>query len=354
MRRLVGSIAVVGCAAALLAPHMRAQQPNAQIGQQPNAQIGDQPLQNATVGQPQLTPNPMEQIRANYVLGTNDQILVRAFQVEEIGERPYRVDTDGNIDLPLVGIVRAAGLSVDQLEAELNKRLATFVRNPQVSVTVVQYRSEPVFLMGMFRSPGIYPLQGKRTLVDMVSTVGGFQPNASRRMVITRRLEYGPLPLPNAVINKTTNTSRAEISMGSLKDNLNPAEDIVLQPYDQIFVARAEMIYLGGEVSHQGGFELGERDSLSILQAISLAGGLSREADQEKARILRPILDTNKRAEIPVNLKRILAGKNPDFPLMANDLLYVPRGKSVGKTLGRTAIYWAPGLVSTILYLATR
>src|SRR5579875_3274720 len=96
------------------------------------------------------TASPVEQVRANYVLDTNDQILIRAFQVQEIGERPYRIDMDGNIDLPLVGTVKAGGLSVDQLEAELVKRLGTYVRNPQVSVTVVQYRSEPVFFIGAF------------------------------------------------------------------------------------------------------------------------------------------------------------------------------------------------------------
>jgi polysaccharide biosynthesis/export protein len=296
--------------------------------------------------------NPMDQVRANYVLGTNDQILIRAFQVQEIGERPYRIDMEGNIDLPLVGTVKAAGLSVDELEAELVKRLATYVRNPQVSVTVVQYRSEPVFFIGAFQRPGIYPLQGRRTLVEMLSSIGGLQPNASRRITVTRNLEYGPIPLPNAVTNKAANTSSVEISMGSLRDQVNPAEDIVLMPYDQISVSRAEMIYIGGEVNKVGAVELGERDSLSVIQAISLSGGLSRDADLEKARVLRPVLNSSKRAEIPVNLKLVLAGKSNDFPLMPNDLLYVPRNSTALKAVERFAPYIIPGLVTTLIYVA--
>ncbi|SRR5579875_332616 len=300
------------------------------------------------------TASPVEQVRANYVLDTNDQILIRAFQVQEIGERPYRIDMDGNIDLPLVGTVKAGGLSVDQLEAELVKRLGTYVRNPQVSVTVVQYRSEPVFFIGAFRAPGIYTLQGKRTLVEMLSSIGGLQPYASRRITVTRRLDYGPIPLPNAVVDKATNTSSVEISMGSLHDQVNPAEDIVLQPYDQISVSRAEMVYIGGEVNRVGPVELGERDSISVIQAISMSGGLTRDADIEKARILRPVLNSSKRAEIPVNLKLILAGKSNDYPLMPNDLLYVPRSSTALKAVARFAPYVIPALLTTIIYVAVR
>jgi polysaccharide biosynthesis/export protein len=322
---------------------------------QPNPIPGAQQQPNTPATTPNPNePSPMAQVRPNYTLGPNDQILIRAFQVEELGERPYRIDMDGNIDLPLLGTVKAGGLNLDQLEAELSKRLASIVRNPQVSVTVVQYRSEPVFFIGAFHSPGIYSLQGRRTLIDMLSSIGGLQPNASRRLTITRRLEYGTLPLPNAVVNKVSGTSTAEVSLGSLHDNVNPAEDIVLQPFDQISVSRAEMVFVGGEVARTGGLELGERDSLSVVQAISMSGGTTREADLQKAHVLRPIANTTKRAEIPVNLKRVFDGKGNDFPLMQNDFLYVPRKHSLLGTVGKSALYWAPALLTTILYLATR
>jgi len=301
----------------------------------------------------QAEPGTMEQVRSNYVLGPNDQILIRAFGAEEMGERPYRIDSEGNVDLPLVGTVKAGGLSVDQLEAELGKRLATYVRNPQVSVTVVQYRSEPVFFVGAFAHPGIFPLQGRRTLVDMLASVGGLLSNASHRITITRSLEYGPIPLPNAVVNKANNTSSAEISMGSLRDNLNPAEDILLQPYDQIQVARSELVYVGGEVAHSTGVELGERDYLSVIQLLSLAGGLTRDADAEKAWILRPVMNTSRRAEIPINIKLVLAGKRSDFLLAQNDMLYVPRKRSVGGTIAKYAPYLI-GPTITGIVIATR
>jgi polysaccharide export outer membrane protein len=222
------------------------------------------------------------------------------------------------------------------------------VRNPQVSVTVVQYRSEPVFFVGAFARPGIYALQGRRTLVDMIAAIGGFQPNASRRITVTRNLDQGPIPLPTAVVNKATNVSTVEIGMGSLRDNLNPAENIVLQAYDQISVPRAEMVYVGGEVGHTGGVELGERDSLSVIQLLSMAGGLTSNADAAKAHILRPVGNTSKRAEIPLNIKLVMEGKANDFPLMQNDLLYVPRKRTI--PWGSVAKYAGPVLIGTVIY----
>ena len=302
--------------------------------------------------QPPAAQQPEDRLRPSYVLGAGDQILIRAFEAEEIGEKPYRLDSDGNITLPLLGTLRVAGLTVEKLELELMTRLKAFVRTPQVTVTVVQFRSEPVFLVGAFRTPGIYALQGRRTLVEMLASVGGLQPNASRRIKVTRRKEFGPLPLPNATDDAEGKITSAEISMASLRENINPAEDIVLQPFDVISVDRAEMVYVNGEVGKVGGFELGERDSISITQLIAIAGGLGREAAPHRARILRPVLNTSRRAEIPIHLGRILEGRANDFPLLPNDVLYVPR--SSRRAFWRGVAYAAIPMVPTILYIIYR
>src|ERR1700690_228245 len=101
-------------------------------------------------------------LRPDYVLGPNDQILIRVPQSDEINERPFRVGIDGYIDLPLVGRVRADGLPVQALETEITPRLREYIRQPLVSITVTQFRNEPVFFVGAFQAPGIYPLQGRR------------------------------------------------------------------------------------------------------------------------------------------------------------------------------------------------
>lgn len=296
---------------------------------------------------------PQDSIRPNYVLGPNDQVLVRAPNVDEINEKPFRIDADGNINLPLLGRIRAGGMTVQELEADLTRRLREYVREPQVIITVVQFRSEPVFFVGAFKSPGIYPLQGRRTLVEMLTALGGLQPNASRHIKITRRAEYGAIPLPNAIEDPEKKISTVEISMGSLRENVNPAEDILLQPYDVISVERAEMVYINGEVGKVGGIELGERDSITVAQALTQAGGFGRDADRAKVRVLRPVENTNRRAEIDINLKRVLEGKDNDFPLLPNDLLYVPRSytRQVWTVVGQLAISTLP---TTLIALVLR
>lgn len=292
-------------------------------------------------------------LRPNYVLGPGDQIMIRAFEMEELSERPYLIDGDGNINLPQLGRLAVSGLTVERVEGLLVERMRTFVQRPQATVTIVQFRSEPVFFVGAFKAPGIYPLQGRRTLVEVLSTIGGLQPNASRRIKITRRKEMGPLPLPGAIESTDGKTTSAEISMGSLRENVNPAEDIVLQPFDVVSVERAEMVYVNGEIGKVGGFELGERESISVVQIISLAGGLSKDAMPAKARILRPVLNSSRRSEVPVDITRILAGKDNDFPLLPNDLLYIPRASGWKKTAGRTALIALP-VSTSLIYLLLR
>jgi polysaccharide export outer membrane protein len=288
-------------------------------------------------------------IRPDYVLGPNDQVLIRAPLAEEINERPFRVDSEGSITLPMVGRVRAGGLTVQAFEVDLVNRLREFIRTPQVSISLVQFRSEPVFVVGVFKAPGIYPLQGRRTLVEMLSSVGGLQSNASRRIRITRRADYGPINLTNAVVNTERKISMVEVSMESLTQNVNPDEDIVLQPYDIISVERAERVYVTGDVVKVGAIELADRESISVAQALTEAGGFTNFATRDKVRILRPVMGTSRRAEIVVDLNRVFEGKDIDFPLLPNDILYVPRSsfRSVAVPVGTALMTSLPYILFT-------
>ena len=326
------------------------------LPQQPPPAQGQNPQRpdNANQGQqPTAVPRelPQDAVRPNYVLGPNDQILIRAPEVEEINERPFRIDSEGNINLPLLGRVRAGAVTVQELEADLVRRLREYVREPQVIITVVQFRSEPVFFVGAFKNPGIYPLAGRRTLVEMLTALGGLQANASRRIRVTRQAEYGPIPLPNAVVDPEKKISTVEISMASLQQNVNPAEDILLQPYDKISVERAELVYMNGEVTKVGSIELGERDSISITQALTQSGGFSKDANRSELRVLRPIENTNRRAEIDINFNRVLDGKDNDFPLLPNDLLYVSRSYkgAFWKGFGQLLLTSGPYIIITLL-----
>jgi len=297
----------------------QAPQPVGPLGQQPAGQ---------TPGVQGTRELPPDAIRPNYVLGPNDQVLIRVNppgSADEVNDKPFRIDADGNINLPLLGRIHAANMTVQELEADLVQRLREYIREPQVIIQVTQFKSSPVFFVGAFRAPGIYGLQGARTLVEMLVQIGGTQPNSSRHIKITRRAEYGPIPLPNAIEDPEKKISTVEISLASLQQNVNPAEDILLQPYDVISVERAEQVYVTGEVGKSGTFELGERESVSIAQVLTMAGGFTRESAKGHVRILRPIVGTSRRAAIDVDVKQVFEGKANDVPLLPNDILYVPR-----------------------------
>lgn len=327
--------------------------PNAAWTQVGVPQPQTQPSQQGAPGRrPQAQaaqlPALAESLRPNYVLGPGDVIQIRGLGEQDFGERTFRIETNGEIVLPIVESIRVAGLTVDQFQTELNNKLRAYYRNPQAIVTLVQFRSEPVFFIGAFNAPGIYPLQGRRTLVEMMTLVGGLAPNASRHIRLTRRKEMGPIPLPNAVEDPTGKGMTVEIPLNVLTRDINPPEDLLLMPYDLVSAEKAELVYLSGSVARPGGFELGEKESMSALQVLSLAGGFTPDAVPQKALILRPISNSGRRAEIPLNLKEALERPGRDMNLMPGDVLYVPRN-SRRAAWGRFATIVIPIAASVIV-----
>jgi len=141
--------------------------------------------------------------------------------------------------------------------------------------------------------------------------------------------------LPGAVDDATHQYSIAEVNLKSVMDAKNPEFNIAIRPHDVISVPHAEVVYVIGEVNHAGALPLNEGDSLSVLEAVSSSGGMLHTAAISHARILRPVPGEQKRAELVVDLKKIMAGQSADIPLLAGDVLVVP-----GST-GKHAVYRA-------------
>ena len=306
----------------------------------------------ALLGAPLLTPQqPVagthSEVRSGYVLGPQDVIAIRALNADEIADKSIPIGSSGYIHLPLVGRVRAAGLTVEELEAELTKRLADYLEEPQVVVTITEFGSQPVSVLGAVNKPGVYQLRGGKTLLEILSMAGGLRPDAGQTIKITRRLEWGRIPLPNAVGDSTGALSVAELNLASAMEAKNADANVSIRPNDVVSVPRAEMVYVMGEVGKPGGFVLNERETLSVLQAVSLAGGLSRTAAPQHAKIFRASGGNRERQEVPVDLKLILAGNGTDVALQPDDILLVPnnRAKTAGMRAVEAAIQLGTGVV---------
>jgi polysaccharide export outer membrane protein len=251
----------------------------------------------------------------------------------EISDKPVRVGSDGTINLPMLGRVKVIGMTVEQLEDELKKRLQMYIQNPQVSVGVTEYRSQTVSVIGSVRNPGIHQVRGQKRLIEILSLAGGLADDAGHSLKITRLREWGPIPLPGATLDATGRFSIAEVNLKSLIDAKSPEHNIPVLPNDVVSIPRGEMVYVIGDVRKSGGFVLKNRDTISVLQALSLAEGLEKTAAPKKARILRSTPNAGKRTEIPINLKATLAGDAKDVTLQADDILFVPGSKTKGALL---------------------
>jgi polysaccharide export outer membrane protein len=277
----------------------------------------------------QTATGPEGSPRGTYVLGPDDVITVRVTDAEEFSDKPIRIGSNGNITLPMVGRVQATGRTADDLEKDITARLKTFIRNPEVAVSVSEHRSQPVSVFGAVNTPGVHQLQGRKTLVEMLALAGGTRPDAGYSVKITREKQWGPIPLPNATTDPTGQYSVAEVDLKRITEAKNPAENILIMPNDVISVPRGEMVYVIGDVKRSGGFVLSEKAHMSVLQALSMAAGLEKTASSSNARILRASNSPDaKRTEIPVNLKKVLEGIDEDVAMQPEDILLVPGSRS--------------------------
>ena len=288
-----------------------------------------------------------KELDSGYVLGPDDQIVIHAIDSPEISDKPFLVGMNGNVTLPLVDRLQAGGLTVEQLETELNDRLKKYMHDPQVSVTVAEFRSQPVSVFGAVTKPGVIQLRGRKTLYEVLSLAGGPTASAGSSLTVTRRRENGEIPLAGAKIDPTGQFSTAELNVQEILVGKNPAANIEIKPNDTISVseASANMIYVVGDVEHGGAFTLGGRQRLSVLRALSLAGGLGRTAKPQHARIIRGSPGEAKPEEIAVNIKQMLNGKAEDLALLPQDVLVIPTSSRKVFTTS-----YVPSLVSAAAY----
>ena len=289
------------------------------------------------------------QPNAGYVLGPDDQIAIRTADIPEISDKTILIGINGNITLPMIGRVKASGMTVEQLETELNKRFKEYLEDPQVTVTVTEYRSQPVSVFGAVGNPGVIQLRGRKTLYEVLSMVGGPRETAGASMTVSRRRENGDLPLLGATIDPTGQFSTAELNVQAIIKGKNPAANIEIKPNDVVSVSEAnfDMIYVVGDVQHSGAFPLGGQTTISVLRVVSLAGGFGRSAKPDKVKIIRNVPGETKPREIAVDVLKIMAGKAEDIAVGPQDVLVVP---SSSRKAFLTS--FVPGFATSMAYAA--
>ena len=232
----------------------------------------------------------------NYIVGPQDVLAITLYDQQDISGK-YTVEADGTFTFPLIGRVKAGGLSLRDVEQALRRALADgFFKNPQVSVAVEQYRSQRVFVMGEVRTPGPYPLVGDMTLIEALARAGSVTEHAAGEALIVRSSgasqSSGPVLPPQDSGAEVIRVDIKALQRGRLSSNAR------LQDGDTIFVPRAELVYVFGQVNRPGSYAL--QQGTTVLQALSLAGGVTDRGTTGRIRIAR-IVD-GKKTEVRVKI----------------------------------------------------
>jgi len=273
---------------------------------------------------PALVKRPSHALKISY----GDLVEVKVFDTPELSGK-LRVDDRGMLTLPLAGELRISGLTAEQAGREIESKLVStdILKDPHVSVTVIEYATQGVTVLGEVKNPGVYPLLGAHTLLDLISAAGGMGPNAGKAITITHRDQPDK---PEIV--------KVETKPGSTADF-----NIDVSPGDTIIVSHAGIVYVVGDVGKPGGFQIESNTRLTVLQAMALAQGANRTASLNSAKLLRNTDDG--REELSVPIKKILYNKAPDQAMSDGDILFIP-GSAVRTTLNEIL----PAVASAVIY----
>jgi polysaccharide export outer membrane protein len=275
--------------------------------------LGPEPivLSAARVGQGGIPTAPAP-AQEDYFIGPEDLIEINVFELPEL-KTTTRVLGDGTVSLPLLGVIQAAGLTRTGFEARLRDLLQErFLLDPQVTISVNEYRSRMVSVIGAVTTPGTYQMIGPRTVLQMISEAGGLTKEAGADIFILRRTESGKV-------------ERLALDLDDLIIRGNPELNLGLEPGDVINVPidRPIYVFVDGAVRDPGQIESKSSRPMTLLQAVARAGGLTERANLRGVHILRKDA-TGAQKRIPVNLREIRKGKADDIPLEDGDVIVVP------------------------------
>ena len=264
-------------------------------------------------------------------ISAGDLLDVIVFDTPELSGK-LRVDEHGNIALPLAGDLTVSQLTAEQsaraIEAKLSR--VEILKDPHVLVTVLEYSTQGVTLLGEVKQPGVYPLLGPHSLLDLISAAGGFTPEAGELVTITHRAEPNN-PVAVKIGTKPGSTIRSNVD---------------IRPGDTIMVSHAGIVYVVGDVGKPGGFLLQRNGHLTVLRAMALAQGPNKTAALNSAKLIRQ--NDDGREELPVPLKKILSNKAPDRTLADGDILFIP--SSAAKNALVTVESVLPSAASASIY----
>jgi len=269
-------------------------------------------------------PEATDRISKNYRVGGYDVLNIMVYEEADLSREALPVSADGYITFPLIGLLKVENLTTSEIEKLIAHRLTQeqYLLDAHVSVMVIEYKSKRVLVLGTVNNPGSYSLQTRERILDAISRAGGIR----RSSESLGRSSAGKKGLIIRTENPDTpQESKIVINIG-LKELLEDGDqisNIYMQDKDVLFVPSAEHFYIIGEVKEPGSYALVDRE-ITLVEAISRAGGFTPIAARKKARIIR--VEDGVEKIITINVDAITdAGKKiQDVIIQPNDVIVVP------------------------------
>lgn len=280
------------------------------------------------------------------VIGPEDGVALVVSDADEL-TKTWRVSSDGDLNLPMVGQMHVAGMTTATLENELTERLKAYVRDPHVTAYIAEFRSQPVTVQGAVAKPGTLQTEGSKTLLSVLMLAGG--PNgagpavAGPTLTVTRESTYGSIPLPGVKVDPKGFES-VELKLREVTNPSTAAANLVIRPHDVISVStKQRLVYVIGQVNRPGAVELDTQDTVSVMQVLAAAGGLTNLAAPANTAIMHVDNDGKYGPIASINLKRLMGGKAEDRMLSPGDIIVVPenRLKSYTETAAQSAMSYS-------------
>lgn len=263
----------------------------------------------------------------DYKIGPEDLLEISVFEDEKLN-KTVRVSSQGNISLPLLGILRVKGLTANELEKEIRDLLAEkYFQDPHVSVFIKEYRNQRISVIGSVEKPGVYDVTGQKTILDMLAMAGGLAggPKESAGQLLFLIRQTGLIE-ENLKEQKKSEQQAPQTFVIDLEELLIQGDltlNLPLMHGDVINIPASGKIFVGGEVKNPGGFPLGKK--ITVSQAMTLAGGLRYEANGSETKIFRYSGKGTEREILSVNVYAIQKGESEDLYLKENDIIIVPK-----------------------------
>jgi len=243
------------------------------------------------------------------LIGPGDRLYIQVADTPEMDQHP-RVTDAGEVTVTGIGTVKVVGLTPAAAATVVRDRLidARYMRHPEVIVTVEQYATENVSVLGEVKASGAYPVGTPRSVLDVLALAGGLNEVADRNILIERHGDPG-----HPIHYYFSNNADQALTL-----------QVMVNPGDTVVVSKAGIIYILGDVNRPGGYVMTNNESkITALQALAIAGGLTKSAKQGHARLMRTEPNgTHSDRELSVGDLQL--GKVPDFAMLPGDVLYVP------------------------------